>query len=162
MVVNENVFFPIEGVDVGDATLLLDIMGTGSHALGRARRAREDITSLLVTGAGPIGLGVLAMAKLIFGPGFPVFITDLVPFRLELADRLGGCPSPVREGSLEANLRAHGFTKVDAAIDASGKASARRQALDALARAECWCASGTGKGWTSTSPRISSAPHAAS
>ena len=90
MVVNENVFFPIAGVDIGDATLLLDIMGTGGHAVGRAQHAREDISSLLITGAGPIGLGVLAMAKLIFGSYLPVFITDLLPFRLELAARLGG------------------------------------------------------------------------
>ncbi len=38
----------------------------------------------LVVGAGPIGLGVLAMARLLLGEGLPVFVTDVVPYRLNL------------------------------------------------------------------------------
>lgn len=61
----ESLFFPVaDGITAAEATLLLDIMGTGGHALERASVVRPDIESLLVTGAGPIGLGVLAMAKL--------------------------------------------------------------------------------------------------
>ncbi len=96
--VPERIFFP-SGPDVSgaEATLLLDIMGTGGHALGRARLVHPDIRSLLVAGAGPIGLGVLAMAKLTLGEEFPVYITDLVPYRLALAERLGGLPIDLRE-----------------------------------------------------------------
>lgn len=48
---------------------------------------------MLVTGAGPIGLGVTAMVKLTFGFDAPVLITDLVDYRLQLAERLGARPN---------------------------------------------------------------------
>ena len=122
--VHENIFFPLtEDVSLTDATMLLDIMGTGGHALARAQRVRPDIGSLLVMGAGPIGLGVLAMAKLLLGPDVPVHITDTVPFRLGLAEQLGGLPSAPDNCPI-----------VDAAIDTSGKENARRAAVNALDR----------------------------
>ena len=37
-------------------------MGTGGHAVKRARLVRADIESVLIPGAGPIGLGVLSRA----------------------------------------------------------------------------------------------------
>ena len=43
--------------------MLLDIMGTGGHALDRAALVHPDIRAVAVLGAGPIGLGVLAMAR---------------------------------------------------------------------------------------------------
>ncbi len=122
--VHENVFFPVTpDVSLTEATLLLDIMGTGGHAIARAQAVRPDIKSLLVAGAGPIGLGVLAMAKLLVGRDLPVFITDTIPYRLALAERLGGVP---------IRLPANALPTVDAAIDTSGKEAARRSALDAL------------------------------
>ena len=122
--VHENVFFPVTpDVSLTEATMLLDIMGTGGHALARAQAVRPDIESLLVAGAGPIGLGVLAMAKLLLGADLPVFITDTIPYRLELAERLGGVP---------IRLPASALPTVDAAVDTSGKEAARRSALDAL------------------------------
>ena len=64
-VVNENVFFPVnEGTGLGEATMLLDVMGAGHHAIKRANLVHPDPQSLLVMGAGPIGLGVAAMAKI--------------------------------------------------------------------------------------------------
>jgi threonine 3-dehydrogenase len=135
MVVNENVFFAT-GPDIPshEATLLLDIMGTGGHAIGRARKIHADIDTLLVTGAGPIGLGVLAMAKLILGRDLPVIITDLKPYRLALAERLGGIPINAQGIDLASALRKHGIEQVDAAVDSTGKSTARRTALDALAK----------------------------
>ena len=121
--VHENIFFPVTGdVSLSNATLLLDIMGTGGHALARAQQVRPDIELLRVAGAGPIGLGVLAMAKLLLGPDLPVYITDSIPYRLALAEKLGGIPlAPSERGPV-----------VDAAIDTSGAEAARRSALDAL------------------------------
>jgi len=136
--VHENVFFPVPNdVPLTEATMLLDIMGTGGHALTRAQTVRPDIESLLVAGAGPIGLGVLAMAKLLFGADLPVFITDTVPYRLALAEKLGGIPVPLPAGSLPT---------VDAAIDTSGKESARRSALSALGRRGVLVCVGHGEG----------------
>jgi threonine dehydrogenase-like Zn-dependent dehydrogenase len=66
--IHENVFFPVpDEFSATEATLLLDIMGTGGNAVERCQLMRPDIESLLVVGADPIGLGVLAMAKIILG-----------------------------------------------------------------------------------------------
>ena len=95
-------------------------MGTGGHALGRIARMREDVESLFCSGAGPIGLGVLAMAKVRFGRDFPVYISDVSPWRLEFAKSLGGIPVDVREP--EAILE---LADIDAAVDSTGKTAVR-------------------------------------
>ena len=82
-------------------------MGTGGHALGRITRMREDVESLFCSGAGPIGLGVLAMAKARFGHDFPVYISDVSPWRLKFAESLGGIPVDVREPERDAGAGRH-------------------------------------------------------
>jgi threonine 3-dehydrogenase len=145
--VNENVFFAIDSdLDLADATMLLDVMGTGGHAIDRARLVHPDPQSLLVTGAGPIGLGILAMAKILFGPDFPVLISDMIPFRLELAEQLGGLTVDLAKESLAHGLKRHGFEEIDLAIDASGKETARRGALDLLAKRGVLVCPGHGEG----------------
>ena len=136
--VHENIFFPVTpDVPLTEATLLLDIMGTGGHALTRASAVRPDVQSLLVAGAGPIGLGVLAMAKMLLGRDLPVFITDTIPYRLALAETLGGVP---------IRLPASVLPTVDAAIDTSGREAARRSALDALGKRGVLVCVGHGQG----------------
>lgn len=140
VLIHENVFFPITpDVSLTEATLLLDIMGTGGHAIARAQAVRPDLESLLVAGAGPIGLGVLAMAKMLLGPDMPVFITDTIPYRLALAERLGGFPIRLGDRSLPT---------VDAAVDTSGKEAARRSAIDALDKRGVLVCVGHGQGLT--------------
>lgn len=135
MVVAESIFFPIDDdLSYADATLLLDVMGTGGHSVDRARLVQPVIESLLVCGAGPIGLGVIAMAKTILGPDVRVFATDLVGVRLDLAETLGAIPVNLAESDLREALLTVGQPLVDCAIDTSGKSSARRQALDVLAK----------------------------
>ena len=146
--VHENIFFPV-GADISstEATLLLDIMGTGGHAISRARLVRPDIRSVLIPGAGPIGLGVLAMAKLLLGQDVPVVLTDVVPFRLALAERMGGLPVSLADGgTLEQGLKHHGLERPHIAIDTSGRQAARRQALDALAERGVLVLVGHGEG----------------
>ena len=76
-VVHESNFFPVDGdLDLAEATMLLDVMGTSGHAISRAKLVRPDIESAYIAGAGPIGLGLLVMCKLVFGPEFPVRISD--------------------------------------------------------------------------------------
>jgi threonine dehydrogenase-like Zn-dependent dehydrogenase len=145
--IHENIFFPIDSdLSLTDATLLLDIMGTGGHALQRAGLVHPDPQSLLVTGAGPIGLGVLAMAKLRFGKTFPVFIADYVPYRLQLAERLGGLPIALSEGTLEEGLKRHGSERADLAVDTSGKGAARQAALELLDQRGALVCVGHGEG----------------
>src|ERR1035438_2943145 len=64
--IHESIFFPVpEEFSATEGTLLLDVMGTGGHAIERCQLMRPDIASVLVLGAGPIGLGVLMIAKII-------------------------------------------------------------------------------------------------
>jgi threonine dehydrogenase-like Zn-dependent dehydrogenase len=145
--IHENIFFPIPDVfSATEATLLLDIMGTGGHAVDRCRLMRPDIESLLVSGAGPIGLGVLAMAKIIMGQELKVLITDVVPYRLRLAERLGGLPINVGQTSLSAGIELHGLVRVDMAVDTSGKQIARQEAVDSIAQRGSLICVGHGEG----------------
>ena len=131
--VHETDFFPVGDLPLTEATMLLDVMGTGGHAVKRARLVRADIESVLIPGAGPIGLGVLAMAKLLLGEDVPVVISDIVPYRLELAERLGGLPVLATEMTLEQGLRHHGLARPDIAIDCAGRAAVRGECLGLLA-----------------------------
>lgn len=131
--IHENIFFPVDpDLPPGDATLLLDIMGTGSHAIARAHLVRRDIESALVAGAGPVGLGLLAMLKIVVDRDLPVVVTDVVQYRLDLAAKLGGLPVDLRQAGLSDGLRRHGFERVDVAFDSSGKAAARQACVEAL------------------------------
>lgn len=126
-IVHESNFFPVpDDLDLGLATMLLDVMGTSGHALGRAELLRSDIESILITGAGPIGIGLLAMAKVRYGADFPVYISDISAWRRNLAESLGG--TPVEAESVGT------IGRVDAAFDASGREAARRSAVDALSQ----------------------------
>jgi len=145
--IHENIFFPVPvEFSATEATLLLDIMGTGGHAVERCQLMRPDIESLLVVGAGPIGLGVLAMSKIIFGRQLKVLITDVIPYRLELAERLGGLPVNVAKTPLSAGIKSHDLPSVDMAVDTSGKQAARQEAVDLLAQRGSLICVGHGEG----------------
>lgn len=147
-VVSERCFFSAEELDAGEATMLLDVMGTSTHAIGRAQRARDDIGSVLVAGAGPIGLGLVAMAPLLLGEDVHVFVTDVAPYRLSLVEGLGAVPILLGRDDPAGVLRDHGLDTVDAAFDAAGKAAARRQALDLLGRRGVLVIIGHGEGFS--------------
>jgi threonine dehydrogenase-like Zn-dependent dehydrogenase len=145
--VHESIFFPVDpDLPMTEATLLLDIMGTNGHGIRRARLVHPDPQSMVVTGAGPIGLGMVAMAKISFGRDFPVVISDVIPYRLALAESLGGLPVNLAEQTLADGLRAHGLAAVDLAMDTSGKEAARRAALDALDKRGVLVCIGHGEG----------------
>jgi threonine 3-dehydrogenase len=145
--VSEHIFFPVDpDIPLAEATLLLDIMGTSAHAIRRGLHMRADVESMIITGAGPVGLGMLAMAKLLLGEATPVLITDMIPYRLALAERLGGVPIDLSKQSLESGVQAAGFDSVDLAIDTSGKAAARQAAIDALGKRGALVCVGHGEG----------------
>jgi threonine dehydrogenase-like Zn-dependent dehydrogenase len=134
--VHETNFFAVgTEVDPAEATLLLDVMGTTAHALRRALTIRPVIESVAIAGAGPVGLGMVAMTRLLLGPDVPIGIADVIPYRLALAGRLGA-----RSVELAA------LADVDLAIDTSGRATARRTLLDALGRAGVLVCVGHGEG----------------
>ncbi len=145
--VNDYVFFPVdETVDVVNASLLLDVMGTGGHATKRAQLVHKDIQSVLINGAGPIGLGLLAMSKLTFAKDIPVLINDIMSSRLPLAEKMGGLPIDLSKHSLQEGLEEHGIKNPDVAIDATGKTIARKNALHSLAKRGVLVMVGNGEG----------------
>ena len=132
-VINENVFFPVDDdVDLAEATLLLDIMGTGHHSIKRANQFHPDPQSLLVMGAGPIGLGIAAMAKLTYGKDFPVYIADMIDYRLQLAEKLGAVSIQLNDHSLKEFFAEHNVDGVDIVIDSTGKTVARQSSFQCL------------------------------
>ncbi len=76
--------------------------------------------SVLIFGAGPVGLTLLQLAKL---EGADVYVTDPIPERLETAKKLGGIIRP-STGS--------GRTAVDIALVAAAAPQAIQAALDAV------------------------------
>jgi threonine dehydrogenase-like Zn-dependent dehydrogenase len=145
--VPERIFFPTDAdLPFAEATLLLDMMGTTGHALQRGLHMRPDVESVVITGAGPVGLGTLAMARLLLGPTVPVLIGDVVPYRLALAERLGGRPIDLAAQSLADGARAHGLEAVDLALDTSGKAVARQAGLNLLGKRGVLVCIGHGEG----------------
>ena len=154
--VHENIFFPVDAdIPLTDATLLLDIMGTNGHAIRRARLVHPDPQSMVVTGAGPIGLGMAAMAKLTFGADFPVAIADFVPWRLRLAEKLGALPVDLNRQPLAEGLRRHGLEAMDLAMDTSGRQAARQACLGVLAKRGVLVCIGHGEGLSLTvSPEL--------
>ncbi|GAA2243651.1 alcohol dehydrogenase catalytic domain-containing protein [Herbiconiux moechotypicola] len=142
--VSENVFFAItDDIDIANATMLLDVMGTSSHALRRAELVHSDIESIYIAGAGPIGLGLLVMSRLRYGPEVPVHVSDISPWRLEFAESLGAIPVDATDP--RAVL---GIPQPDVAFDASGRESARRLALDILGKRGALLCLGHGEGLT--------------
>lgn len=144
---SERAFFPTgDGVPLAEATMLLDVMGTTGHAIKRGLRLREDVRSVGIAGAGPVGLGALAMAKTLLGPEVPVVVSDLSPYRLELAERLGGDVVDLREVTLDRGLKGHGLDEVELAIDTSGKGEARHSLLRVLSKRGVLVCAGHGEG----------------
>jgi threonine 3-dehydrogenase len=130
-VIHESNFFPVpDDISAIEATLLLDVMGTSGHAISRVDRMREDVESVYVAGAGPIGLGLLLMVKLRYGNDVPVFLGDISAWRLDYAEQLGAIPVDASDSN---NIVATVGT-VDAAFDSTGKESARRAAMAVLGK----------------------------
>ena len=140
---HETNFFPVdEDIDLGTATMLLDVMGTSSHAIGRAQLVRPDIESVYIAGAGPIGLGLAIMCKLRLGE-VPVYISDISRWRLDFAETFGAIPILADDPD--------GFSSrgsPDVAFDSSGKEVARRAAMDVLGKRGCLVCVGHGESLT--------------
>ncbi len=104
---------------------------TAVAALAHAEAARElDDATVLVTGAGLIGLTACAMAT---DKGATVIVSDPDPARRSLAERFGAAAAvDPRDGAggITAALNAHRRESVDVIIEASGSGSAVAAGLD--------------------------------
>ncbi|RMC36233.1 alcohol dehydrogenase catalytic domain-containing protein [Paracoccus alkanivorans] len=119
LTVPENCLLPVPGdIDATLAPLLLDTIGTSAHALREA--ARHLVTrspSVLVTGAGPVGLGVVLAAQAL-GYAQPD-VAEPNPARAAMARQFGANIVPV--GSRDR--------RYDLIVECSGNHAARDLAI---------------------------------
>ena len=97
---------------------LIEPLSVGLHAMKRGRVTPSD--RVLVTGLGPIGLLAVLSAKL-FGVK-EIYGTDIVPFRRELAKKLGVTEviDPANENAAERLAELTGGEGVDVIVESSG------------------------------------------
>ena len=109
-----------------DIAAIFDPFGNAVHTALSFPVLGEDV---LITGAGPIGLMALAVARHA-GARF-VVVTDLNPFRLELARKMGASVAlNPNEGTLADVQKKLGMTEgFDVGLEMSGGASAFRDML---------------------------------
>lgn len=98
--VPENCLLPVPG-DIEDslAPLLLDTIGTSAHAVRFVSRVvpPQEAGAVLVTGAGPVGLGViLALRDAGYGD---IHVSDPNPERMRIARAFGANEHPVGDSS---------------------------------------------------------------
>jgi len=124
----ENIF-PIPQHVGDDIASVLDPLGNATHTTLAVDLVGEDV---LITGAGPIGLMAIALARHV-GARF-VVITDINPYRLELAKGLGVDRAiDVRSESIDSVMTELGMTEgFDVGLEMSGAASALNQMLEAM------------------------------
>ncbi len=117
-----------------DIQSIFDPLGNAVHAALSFDLLGEDV---LVTGAGPIGIMAAAVARHA-GARF-VVITDVNPYRLELARQLDITRAvDVRNESLADVQAALGMTEgFDVGLEMSGNASAFRSLLDNMCHGGC-------------------------
>jgi threonine dehydrogenase-like Zn-dependent dehydrogenase len=124
LAVPEPCLLPVpEDIDDDLAPLLLDTIGTAAHALRLVRPLLRNLASMrvLITGAGPVGLGGL-IALLDMG-ATNVSMADPRPQRCALAASLGARIHPVGERS----------QRFDLVLESSGNLAARDQGLEVVA-----------------------------
>ena len=109
-----------------DIAAILDPLGNATHTALSFDLVGEDV---LITGAGPIGIMAVAIAR--HAGARHVVITDVNDFRLDLASKMGASVAHnVANGSLEKVIDALGMTEgFDVGLEMSGNPMALRDML---------------------------------
>jgi threonine dehydrogenase-like Zn-dependent dehydrogenase len=120
-----------DGVSYEMASLALCALGPSFGALDAM--TTDSFDTVLVTGAGPVGLGAVANA---IYRGARVIVTESIPYRAELARSLGAdLVLDPRDDTTVARVRDEtGGRGVDKAVDCSGVPAAQRFCIDATRR----------------------------
>ena len=123
-----NVFVVPPHID-DDVAAILDPLGNATHTALRFDCVGEDV---LITGAGPIGVLAGAIARHVGARH--VVVTDINPYRLDLAARHGASRVvDVRRESLGTVMAELGMTEgFDVGMEMSGAEAAFNQMLDAM------------------------------
>jgi threonine 3-dehydrogenase len=121
---------PSEISDEEGATL--EPFGVGVHAVSKSGLCVGDTAA--VTGCGPIGLYIISLLRL--GGAAEIIATDVSPYRLELARKMGATTTinPMTEDVLRTVEEVTGKVGSDIVFEASGNSGALIQAFDIIAK----------------------------
>lgn len=119
--------FPIPDDIADDLAAIFDPFGNAVHTALSFDLVGEDV---LITGAGPIGAMAVAICKHVGARH--VVITDINPYRLELAEKMGATRAVnVAKEKLEDVMKDLGMTEAfDIGLEMSGVESAFKQMID--------------------------------
>lgn len=108
---------------------IFDPFGNATHTALSFDVLGEDV---LITGAGPIGIMAAAIVR--HAGARHVVVTDINPYRLELAQKMGAtCAVNVAEENLEDAMKRLGMKEgFDVGLEMSGNPSAFRSMLDTM------------------------------
>ena len=109
-----------------DIASILDPFGNATHTALSFNLVGEDV---LITGAGPIGIMAVAIAR--FVGCRHIVVTDINPYRLELARRMGATRAiDIRSESIDSAMKELGMEEgFDVGLEMSGVPSAFREML---------------------------------
>ncbi len=118
--------FKLPEVISDDMAAILDPLGNATHTALSFDLVGEDV---LITGAGPIGIMAVAIAR--FAGARHIVITDINDYRLGLAKKMGASVAlNVTDGSIDAVMQDLGMTEgFDVGMEMSGNPAAFRDLL---------------------------------
>jgi threonine 3-dehydrogenase len=118
--------FKLPRTITSDMASILDPLGNATHTALSFDLVGEDV---LITGAGPIGIMAVAIAR--FAGARHIVITDINDYRLALARKMGATVAlNVKTGSLDDTMRELGMEEgFDVGMEMSGNAAAFRDML---------------------------------
>jgi threonine dehydrogenase-like Zn-dependent dehydrogenase len=129
---NDWILLPIpDGVSYERASLACCALGPSFGAF--QRMGVDAFTTVLITGAGPVGLGALVNAKY---RGARAVVAEGIPWRARRAEEMGAdlVVDPTDPDALKKVKAFTGGTGVDCALDCSGNVKAERFCIDAARR----------------------------
>jgi threonine 3-dehydrogenase len=118
--------FKLPDVISNDMASILDPLGNATHTALSFDLVGEDV---LITGAGPIGIMAVAIAR--YAGARHIVITDINDYRLELASKMGASAAlNVTRDSLDDTMQQLGMTEgFDVGMEMSGNPQAFRDML---------------------------------
>ncbi|WP_163538658.1 NAD(P)-dependent alcohol dehydrogenase [Gracilibacillus sp. YIM 98692] len=130
--VRSDFVFPLPDEMSYETGALLEPFSVGMHAMNRGKIKPSD--RLLITGLGPIGLLAIQSAQL-YGVK-EIYATDVVPYRLELAKKLGVTEAinPAEESLSERLNTLTNDKGITASIETSGNSQAVNDVLTVTKR----------------------------
>ncbi len=121
--------FKLPDIITDDLAAILDPLGNATHTALSFDLVGEDV---LITGAGPIGIMAVAIAR--YAGARHIVITDINDYRLSLAKKMGATVTlNVTDGSLDDTMNDLGMEEgFDVGMEMSGDPSALRDLLRVL------------------------------